>query len=221
MPVGPVTNALPRKETAFDQHKRGPNSGTEWAGPNEEKNPAAIFSTNDSTNPNRHTQWSDENTPKGDPSQRPLQIVLEEKGFDCKVCNAHCLTMETFNKHCEPSKSPEARPREMKCEMDKRLFEEKNATDKAHMLDGSDVAEKVAQALEPALKRINDSFELVGRALLKLAGEKEPKAKKEKKRARARVVRRAAPARGPEPVGKVEPAEGALADPPAESASPE
>lgn len=220
MPVAPITASLPRKATSYDSIKRGPNDGTEWAGPNEEKNPAAIFSTGNSADPNRHTQWSDESTPKGDPALRPLQQVLEEKGFDCKVCSLHFTTMETFNRHCEPSTSKDAQPREMQCELNKRLFDEKNADQKSHMIDGSDVAAKVAETLTPAFNRINDTLDAVAKALLKLAGVKEPKAKKEKKSARARVVRGSTSARGSKPVQQVEPEAEPVADRPAEPEAP-
>lgn len=200
MPVGRITEDLPRPKTAMDLNRgRGPNAGTVWAG--SEPDPNQLIDSGEAGHPGRFTQYATKDTPKADPSRRPVQEVLDQRGFDCAVCKLHFGTMDTFNAHCVPD--PRGSGKEMRCEVDKRLFEEKSAAEKAHMIDPSAIAGQVADALAPALKQINDSFELVGRALLKLAGEKEPKAKKEKKRGRPRLVRGEAPAGRSKPVGEV------------------
>lgn len=68
--------ALPRPVTRFDRLKRGPNDGTAWEGPNEESNPTMIFSTNEEKNPNRHTQWANQDEKDPHPETRPVAQVI-------------------------------------------------------------------------------------------------------------------------------------------------
>lgn len=246
MPVGPVTQGPKVQKTAFDLQRggRSPNDGTEWAG-EEGANPNSLYDSGDASSPNRFNQFNEKKAKpkKGKPFRRLIDDILDEQGFDCKVCNLHFTTMETFNRHCEPSKSEGALPREMPCEMAKRLFAEKTAGEKAHMLDPNAVANAVADALKPTLLSVVDALRGLT-AIIKGAPEappaepepkgptwsnpaaavetKKPKAKKEgKKRAGSRVVRGAAQAGGSKPVGPVESKPAALADPPDESPAPE
>lgn len=243
MPVGPTTQGPPRQKTAFDLQRggRGPNDGTEWSG-EEGANPNAIFDSGDTSSPNRFNVFNDPLKPgkkgkKAKPIRRLIDEVMDEKGFDCRICSLHFATMDTFNRHCEIDPRSES-GKEIRCQVDKRLFEEKNATDKAHMLDPMELANSVAEALKPTLLSIVDVLKdvkaaLSGRAAAP-AAPAEPdapgptwsnptvKAKKEgKKRAGSRLVRGAAPARRAEPVGSVEPKPAAVADPQAEPQAPE
>lgn len=230
MPVGALDSkaAAPRKPTAFDLQRaggRGPNDGTEWSGAGEGQNPHKIFDTGESS-PARFNEYNDKGV-KGDPSQRPVGQVLAERGFDCDVCKLHFAHMDTFNNHCLPD--PRGNGKEIRCQVDKRLFDEKNAAEKTHMLDPNAVAVAVAEALKPTLLSIVGAFENVNKTLLAIQrGDKieEPKPPKKprkegKKRANPRLARGAAPARGPEHAGALESAAEPVADPPAEPASPE
>jgi hypothetical protein len=221
MPFAKITEDLPRRATAMDINRapgnRGPNSGTVWAGT--EPDPNAISEPGDPCTPNRFNAFSTPETPKGDPRFRPVQQVLDTRqSFDCKVCNLNFSTMETFNTHCVPVPSEEGGDgKMMRCELNRKKFDESNPEQRGHMMDESSVTKAVVDALTPTLLSIANAFTAINATLENMArGQalKPAKAKKEgKKRGRPKMVRRgAAPDRAESP-REVAPDSGTVADP--------